>query len=145
MKQLPGALSGTRKEVAEYFKDFVEDYNTATMPHAKFYDYEKWEVAEHKRLREAAARGEGGSINPLADEEAMRHEAMARKRAAEERLLQATKANLQNTAGLREAMGRQDKLMTEMAAAHKRGDVARVKKIQDKLAPDEWKGTVYGR
>ena len=35
--------------------------------------------------------------------------------------------NLQKTAGLREAMGRQDELKTQMAAAHKLGDVARVR------------------
>ena len=25
----------------EYFKEYVEDYNTATLPHAKYYDYDK--------------------------------------------------------------------------------------------------------
>ena len=27
----------------EYFKEFMEDYNTATLPHPKYYDFETWE------------------------------------------------------------------------------------------------------
>ena len=25
-----------------YFEDFMEDYNTATLPHIKYYDLDKW-------------------------------------------------------------------------------------------------------
>merc|ERR1712161_137040 len=38
----------------EYFKEFCEDYNTATMPHEKYYDYDKWEMEEYRKNR---ARG----------------------------------------------------------------------------------------
>ncbi|KAI8379379.1 uncharacterized protein BYT42DRAFT_545742 [Radiomyces spectabilis] len=31
----------------EMFLDFMEDYNTATMPHDKFYDMSKWESRQH--------------------------------------------------------------------------------------------------
>ena len=33
----------------QHFKQFMEDYNTATMPHVKFYYYERWEMAEYER------------------------------------------------------------------------------------------------
>ena len=34
-----------------HFKSFIEDYNTATMPHDKFYNYEAWEMAEYERKK----------------------------------------------------------------------------------------------
>ena len=27
----------------------MEDYNTATMPHRKYYEYEKWEVEDYEK------------------------------------------------------------------------------------------------
>lgn len=33
----------------KYFKDYIEDYNTATMPSDKYYNYEHWEMAEYRR------------------------------------------------------------------------------------------------
>lgn len=32
----------------KYFEEFMEDYNTATMPSKKYYDIKKW---EHKQLK----------------------------------------------------------------------------------------------
>jgi hypothetical protein len=39
-----------------YFKDYMEDYNTATMPHKKYYDLEKWEMAEYAKKQRAAMK-----------------------------------------------------------------------------------------
>ncbi len=45
----------------EYFKSYMEDYNTATMPHIKYYNLEKYELYEHneklkkKQLKELKA------------------------------------------------------------------------------------------
>ena len=36
-------------KVMTYFKDFIEDYNTATMPHEKYYNYEAWEMNEYRK------------------------------------------------------------------------------------------------
>ena len=33
------------------FKDFIEDYNTATMPHEKYYNYEAWEMTEYRKAQ----------------------------------------------------------------------------------------------
>ena len=35
-----------KREQLEYFSEFCEDYNTATMPHKKYYNYEEWEMQE---------------------------------------------------------------------------------------------------
>ena len=38
-------------KVMTYFKDFIEDYNTATMPHEKYYNYEAWEMNEYRKAQ----------------------------------------------------------------------------------------------
>lgn len=32
-----------------HFANFIEDYNTATMPHEKYYDLARWEALEQQR------------------------------------------------------------------------------------------------
>ncbi|EEC45092.1 predicted protein [Phaeodactylum tricornutum CCAP 1055/1] len=38
------AFNGPKWELQQYFATYVEDYNTATLPHKKYYDYDKWEI-----------------------------------------------------------------------------------------------------
>lgn len=36
-------------QTKQYFREYMEDYNTATMPHEKYIHLEKWEMAEFNR------------------------------------------------------------------------------------------------
>lgn len=45
-----------RKEEQELFKTFMEDYNTATLPHKKYYDLAKYE--EEQRAKKARRDGD---------------------------------------------------------------------------------------
>lgn len=79
--EVKGANRGmlSQKEERNLFKDFMEDYNTATMPHVKYYDMAKWR-------REGGGRDEGvtggldGGMIGMSDEEKLRIE---RQRARE--------------------------------------------------------------
>jgi len=33
-------------EAKNFFKEYMEDFNTVTLPHKKYYDIEKWEMKE---------------------------------------------------------------------------------------------------
>lgn len=44
------------------FKDFIEDYNTATMPHDKYYNLEAWEMNEYRRLQMEKANKTGNFL-----------------------------------------------------------------------------------
>ena len=57
VKNMPGIMGQGRSEVMKYFRDFIEDYNTATMPHLKFYSYEKWEIEDYKRKKMIETQG----------------------------------------------------------------------------------------
>ena len=67
-----------KREEKEMFAQFVEDYNTATLPHVKYYNVEKWERAEAAagRLGHGAA-GKGA----MSDAEALRVEQQSRRHA----------------------------------------------------------------
>lgn len=69
----------------EMFNDFMEDYNTATMPHEKFYNLQQWE-----RRQEAIRMGEkpiptGDSFDFKNDEEKLRMQHRQAARAAASR------------------------------------------------------------
>lgn len=36
-------------QTKQHFRDYMEDYNTNTLPHEKYIDLEKWEMAEFHR------------------------------------------------------------------------------------------------
>jgi hypothetical protein len=55
-----------RKEEREYFLEFMEDYNTATLPDVKYYDLGKWAAnPANKKLL-------GASLDGLSDEDRLR-------------------------------------------------------------------------
>ncbi|KAI8975650.1 hypothetical protein BDF20DRAFT_822378, partial [Mycotypha africana] len=76
-------LSNNKRK--ELFNDFMEDYNTATMPHEKYYDLEKWERRQEAiRMGEKPAPGNGAFFDFNNDEERLRaqHRQAARASAA---------------------------------------------------------------
>ena len=44
-----GSGSMSKREIMEYFSSYIEDYNTATMPSEKFYNYDKWEMEQYHK------------------------------------------------------------------------------------------------
>jgi len=125
----------------EYFKEYAEDYNTATMPHMKYYDYEKWEMEEYaKKKREveeaaAAKDGGGGGGNVALDE--LRHREEMAERAKRRRIEEARVMQFGMTAEKKEEMKHQARLRHEMAVAYKTGDEETRKRLQRRLEPEE--------
>ena len=42
VKGVPGVMTESKRDIMAHFKSYMEDFNTATMPHHKYYDFEKW-------------------------------------------------------------------------------------------------------
>ncbi|KAF7732527.1 hypothetical protein EC973_003274 [Apophysomyces ossiformis] len=79
-------LSNNKRK--DLFVDFMEDYNTATMPHEKFYNLRKWEQRQHAlRMGETLPSEEFNFKN---DEEQLRmqHKQAARAAASRQPALQ---------------------------------------------------------
>eukprot|EP00775_Hariotina_reticulata_P007910 gene7910-8106_t len=131
-----------RQEEKELFKEYMEDYNTGTLPHKKYYDLEAFERSE--ALKAAQARGSGGdkraaaAFDARADEEALRRERIEQRRQAQQDRLNDAYNLLKNTDRAKD-MREQELLRAEMALAYKTGDRARAQKIFDRLQPDDQK------
>ncbi|GIL73259.1 hypothetical protein Vretimale_4860 [Volvox reticuliferus] len=124
-------------EERDLFKDYMEDYNTGTLPHRKYYDLEAYERA---RAAKAAAKGakmdaKKGALN---DEEALRQQkAEERQRLAAERMVNAYREIKYSDKG--QDMREQEMLRAQMALAYKTGDVSKAHRLLDRLQPDELK------
>jgi hypothetical protein len=132
----------------QHFKSYMEDYNTATMPHEKYYNYERWEMQEYQRQKQDQARrasthdDDGCLPMNFNDEEIRRRELKKLKEEAELKEFMALKNKMSANKDIQGDMRRQAQLSTELQLAFKRGDTATVKRLERMLAPEEAKVTV---
>ncbi|KAF9198836.1 hypothetical protein BGZ49_000230 [Haplosporangium sp. Z 27] len=60
-------------KMKDHFIGFMEDYNTVTMPHEKFYNLTQWEDRQRAiRMGEPLPESKQGAVNLLNDEEELR-------------------------------------------------------------------------
>ena len=89
----------------KYFQGFMEDYNTATMPHEKFYNYERWEIAEYAKSSQRTANADTFTERSAFDDEKERRaELKARKEAAERKEFESLKGQMAANKNLQENM-----------------------------------------
>ena len=127
-----------RWETSNYFKDYAEDYNTATFPHSKYYDYDKWEMEEYQRQKETAATAAAGGSRVMQDEWSHRQEVKAR--AEQKRLLDLEQTKALMSHDKVEEMKRQAQLRHELSLAYKTGDETKRKQLQKRLEPEDKQG-----
>ena len=146
-----GTLS--KRDQLMWFKSYVEDYNTATMPHEKvlfiqtlityypltcslkFYNIASYEMMEYQRQKDGDA-----CMSFLNDEEQLRIEKQRMKQNAEKEKLHKIMENIKNDKDKASNMRNQDILKSQMQIAFRSGDTQTVKKIERLLAPDEESG-----
>jgi len=133
------AIIQDKWEVKELFKEYVEDFNTVTLPHEKYYNYAKWEMAQYKKREMKAARAnkERSTFNDEAERK--KEQALARKKKQEEefKMIMATmdKSKVQ-------AMRDQKHLESEMQMHFKTGNTEELERIRELMAPDEDEDTM---
>ena len=129
------SFTGPKWELMQYYKDYMEDYNTATLPHVKYYDYDKWEMEDYaRRKKEAEEAAVGGGSKARSDEFRHREEMKRKeeeKRRAELELMRAT------VGAKREEMRSQALLKAELENAYKTGNQEKIKSLKRKLEPEE--------
>ena len=116
----------------------------ATLP-LKYYDLEKWEMAEYHRKQAQAQQAVslGSSVRDSFNDEEERRVELRRQRDLDERReFERLKAQMAADKGKAESMRRQSELQTQLRIAHKAGDTATLKRLERLLAPDEVKTSV---
>jgi len=118
-------------EISNYFKEYAEDFNTATLPHEKYYDYDKWEMEEYNKRKKDAQSKKGA----VGDE--FEHQEEMRKRAVEKRQKEFEMVKHMMSKEKIEEMKGQARLKAEMVNAYRVGDEETRSRLQKKLEPDE--------
>jgi len=135
-----------KSEEKELFKSFVEDFNTATLPHEKYYNldiYERKQAA--KAARKAAANAQPTEKTAFQDEQDRRAELAEQRRVAEAERLRDAYNQLKFTAvGKADDMREQEYMRMQMQQAYRLGDTELAEKLKSRLKPDEpvWKDGV---
>ncbi len=124
-------FNGPQWELKELWGEFSEDFNTCTLPHEKFYNYDKWEAEEYSRQKQKA----DASGKSVSDER--RHQEEMRRAAEEKRLKELHDTVASMSKDKIEGMREQAVLRTTMADAHKRGDLGEVARIKRLLEPPD--------
>lgn len=122
-------------EEKELFREYMEDYNTSTLPHEKYYDNELYERrrAAEKRRKGGDAEGERTAFE---DEEELRRERAAQRAQEQADRLRAAYAELQTTDKARD-MREQELMRARMGLAYRMGDTNEAQRLAAKLAPDD--------
>ena len=134
IKGVPQGSNLAKWESNDYFKEFAEDFNTATLPHMKYYDYDQWELAEYNKQKNDAESKVGAISDEFKHREKMRHLAQEKQR----KELEQVRSNM-NTAKVLE-MKKQANLKSELINAYKIGDQEKRKQLQRRLEPDDPRG-----
>ena len=130
VKGIPQGSNLAKWELSDYTKEFVEDFNTATFPHKKYYDYDKWEMEEYNRKKEESQQKQGAH----SDEWQYREERL--KKAEEKRKKEFETVKTMMSKEKIEEMKSQARLKAEMANAYRVGDEETRLKLQKKLEPE---------
>ncbi len=133
VKGIP-CFTGPKWELQKYFQDYIEDFNTATFPHIKYYHFEQWEMEEYNKQQQLLQQNQHGSSGILQDEARHRQEMQEKARRIKQQELELARASL-NPEKVQE-MKQQLLLKTEMSHAFKTGDKEKFAKLQRRLEPD---------
>lgn len=121
-------------ELQQYFDTYREDFNTATLPHVKYYNYDKWELDEHNRLRQnEALKDNSASSAVLEDERNHANKLKLLARQKEQTAIQLVAASM-NSSKIAD-MQQQKQLQAQMQVAFKTGDLETYRKLKEKLQP----------
>lgn len=121
-------------EERELFKEFAEDFNTATLPHVKFYNLQRWHSAQAAADAEAGDRNEGVNFATL--EEDRKRELLAERERAKDAGTRELINHMRLTGKL-DGLREQQQLKAQLQLAAQTGDMAQVERIQKILAPDD--------
>lgn len=126
--------SMSRFEERELFHTFMEDYNTATLPHKKYYDLAAY---EKRHASETGLHGDVSMERVMFNDEAERKRELAeeRQRQHAERLREAYEE--MQSSGKAADMRAQELLRARMSLAYRTGNQEEAQRLAERLKPDD--------
>ncbi|CAH1444523.1 unnamed protein product [Lactuca virosa] len=122
-------------EEKQMFKQFMEDHNTATFPHKKYYSLDAYHRRKiEKAIKKGSTKATKSERVVFDDEEQRRLELQREREKQKEAEVEALKRSMQS--GMAQAMKEQAILREEMNYLFKIGNVEAASAIQRRLDPD---------
>jgi len=127
-------------QMKDLFKDYVEDFNTATMPSEKYYDLASW---DKKMANKRVKRVQGDEMNEAQraalasfdDESARRNEIKNLQAKKQEAMINNELSRMRVDSSKVKDMRSQDQLRTHMDQLNKAGNIKEADKIKARLDP----------
>lgn len=122
----------------DLFKEFVEDYNTATMPHKKYYNVEAWDremsnKRQKKNTGDEMSAAAKASLTSFDDESARKEEFKHLQAKKQEQALNDEVRKLRANKDKVQEMRNQDQLRTHMDQLNRQGNTKEAEKIAKRL------------
>merc|ERR1712187_725696 len=122
-------------QMRDLFKEYIEDFNTATMPSEKYYDLNAWDqkmsMKRQKRNRnDEMSEDQRAALASFDDESARRHEIKALKAKQDEEKLNNEVRRLRHDKSKVDDMNRQKFLRTQIDMMNKSGNMKEAEKVK---------------
>lgn len=122
----------------DLFKDYIEDYNTATMPIEKYYDLNAWDKKmsvkrQKKNKGDEMSEAQRASLASFDDESARKHEMKAQAAKKQEEQLQGEVRRMRGDKLKVEAMRAQGQLRTQLDMMQRAGNTKEADKLKSRL------------
>eukprot|EP01026_Neomeris_dumetosa_P017921 TRINITY_DN1698_c0_g1_i1.p1 TRINITY_DN1698_c0_g1~~TRINITY_DN1698_c0_g1_i1.p1 ORF type:complete len:509 (-),score=77.12 TRINITY_DN1698_c0_g1_i1:1351-2715(-) len=125
-------------EEKELFREYMEDYNTGTLPHKKYYDLELYERHLLDQRNDPTDQRDEREKKIFNDEEERRREKLMERAIQKQNRLREAYNELKYTDKARD-MREQQMLRMQMSLAYRTGDMNKAQKIAERLRPDDLK------
>merc|ERR1712039_215365 len=127
-------------KMKDLFKEFIEDYNTATMPSKKYYNLQTWDQMQTNRRQKKLKGGEMDEAAKIAmasfdDERARKEEIKHLQAKKAEELLSSEVGRLRIDKKKAEEMKHQERLREQRDMLNKSGHTDKAAEINRRLAP----------
>jgi len=125
-------------QMKDLFKEYIEDYNTATMPSKKFYNLQLWDAQQTAKLskkRTDMTETQRAALASFDDERARREEIKHLQAKKQEAAITDEVRRMKADKGKVEEMKHQGRLRVQMDMLTKSGFQTEANKIADRLAP----------
>jgi len=129
-------------QLKDLFKEYVEDYNTATMPSKKYYNIQVFEQQASNKRRKLKTEAVidtalQSSLASFDDEKARRDEVLALRAKKQESMVGAEVNKLRMNKEKAEEMKHQNMLKTQAALLNKAGHAEAAHKINERMNPNK--------
>lgn len=122
----------SRNREKDLFREFIEEYNTATLPHRKYYDLEKYEREKARRRAQNHPTKERMMFDDEADR---RREIEGQKKEEQSKRFKEIYEDLQRGDKAKN-MREQELLRQKRDLAYRTGDIEEAERISQRLRPD---------